>query len=148
MQLLKLAALAAGLSFGAGAAHAQAGSAGPGNPVLVGSVGAPELKGPDDTAANIDKAVREEARSRSKSRGARAVPAKPEDVTAGREVRDSKGVVIGTIDSVSMAGAVVAATGGKVEVPLESFGKNDKGLLLGLTKADFDALVASANKAD
>lgn len=146
MQMLKLAAIAAGLTLGAGAAQAQAtGSTGPGNPVLVGSVGAPELKGPDDTASNIDKAIREGSRA-ERPKSARAVPAKPEDVAAGSEVRDSKGAVLGKVESVSMSAAVVAGTGGKVEVPLEAFGKNNKGLLLALTKAQFDAMVAEANK--
>ncbi|RYD89430.1 MAG: hypothetical protein EOP61_31665 [Sphingomonadales bacterium] len=67
-------------------------------------------------------------------------------MTIGSEIRDSKGAVLGKVDSVSMSAAVVAAEGGKVEVPLESFGKNNKGLLLSLTKAEFDAAVAAANK--
>jgi hypothetical protein len=145
MKAVKLAALAAGLVLGAGAAHAQ-GATGPGNPVLVGSVGAPELKGPDDAAANIDKAVREERVEAAKAKTVRAVPAKPGDVTAGSDVRDSKGVVLGKVESASMSAAVVATEAGKVEVPLEAFGKNSKGLLLALTKADFDKMVAGANK--
>lgn len=145
MQIRKLAIVAASLVLGAGAAHAQAGSTGPGNPVLVGSVGAPELKGPDDTAANIDKAVRDEARNRS-ARSSRAVPARREDIAVGAEIRDSKGVVIGTVDSLTLSGAVVAAAAGKVEVPYDAFGKNNKGLLIGVTKADFDKMVADANK--
>jgi hypothetical protein len=144
MKAVKLAALAAGLTFGAGAAHAQA-SGGPGMPVLVGSVDAPELKGPDDSAARLDKAVREEREAAAKAKASRAVPAKPDDVTAGSEVRDSKGVVIGKIESASMAAAVVVADSGKVEVPLEAFGKNNKGLLLAVSKADFDKMVAGAN---
>ena len=148
MQIRKLAAVAASLVLGAGGAHAQAGgSTGPGNPVLVGSVGAPELKGPDDTAANIDKAMRDEARNRSANpRSSRAVPAKREDVAVGAEIRDSKGVVLGTVDSLQLSGAVVASSAGKVEVPFEAFGKNNKGLLIAMTKADFDKMVADANK--
>lgn len=147
MKAVKLAALAAGLVLGASVAHAQAGPSGPGNPVLVGSVGAPELKGPDDTASNIDRAVREErVEAAAKAKTARAVPAKPGDITAGSEVRDSKGVVLGKVESASMSAAVVATELGKVEVPLEAFGRNNNGLLLALTKKDFDAMVAGANK--
>lgn len=145
MKALKLAVFCAATMLGAGAAQAQSGQ-GPGNPVLVGSVGAPELKGPDDTASNIDKAVRESREKASRPKSIRAVPAKPEDVTAGSDVRDSRGVVLGKIESVSMSAVVVAAETGKVEVPLEAFGKNSKGLLLALTKAEFDAMVAGANK--
>lgn len=146
MKAVKLAALAAGLTLGAGVAQAQQGSTGPGMPVLVGSVDAPELKGPDDSAARMDKAVRDSRIEADKAKPSRAVPAKPEDVTAGSEVRDSKGVVLGKVESVSISAAVVAAEGGKVEVPLEAFGKNNKGLLLALAKKDFDAMVAGANK--
>ena len=145
IKAVKLAALAAGLTFGAGAAHAQGGQ-GPGNPVLVGSVGAPELKGPDDTATNIDKAMREERLAAEKGKVSRAVPAKPADIVAGSDVHDSKGVVLGKVESASMSAAVVASAVGKVEVPLEAFGKNNKGLLLALTKADFDKMVADASK--
>jgi len=145
MKAVKLAAAAAAMMLGTGVAHAQSGQ-GPGNPVLVGSVGAPELKGPDDTASNIDKAVRESREEAAKAKPSRAVPAKPGDVTAGSEVRDSKGAVLGKVESASMSAAVVATEAGKVEVPLEAFGKNNKGLLLAMTKVDFDKLVAGANK--
>jgi hypothetical protein len=146
MKAVKLAALAAGLTLGAGAAQAQQASGGPGNPVLVGAVDSPELKGPDDSASRMDKAVREARLEAEKGKPSRAVPAKPADVTAGSEVRDSKGVVLGKVESTSMAAAVVATEAGKVEVPLEAFGKNNKGLLLALTKADFDKMVTGANK--
>ncbi|MDF7777475.1 hypothetical protein P1X14_19615 [Sphingomonas sp. AOB5] len=141
MKMLKLLAMAAALTLGAGVAHAQ----GPGNPVLVGSENSPDLRGPDDRAKNLDNA-RDAAITRPRPTSSRARPAKPEDVVAGAEVRDSKGVVIGTVESVSMAAAVVASPGGKVEVPLEAFGINNKGLLVGMTKAAFDAVVAQAGK--
>jgi hypothetical protein len=141
MKMLKLLALAFALTIGAGVAHAQ----GPGNPVLVGSENAPDLRGPDDRAKNIDNA-RDAATAQPRRNTNRARAAKPEDVSVGAEVRDSKGVVVGTIESVSMAAAVVVSPGGKVEVPLEAFGVNNKGLLIGMTKAAFDAVVAGATK--
>jgi hypothetical protein len=85
--------------------------------------------------------VREAQRKRDRAR-----PAKPGEVTAGRAVHDARGVPLGTVESAGMSAAVVATSVGKVEVPLDSFGLNAKGLLLGLTKAEFDALVADANK--
>ena len=145
MAAVKLAALAAGLMLGAGTAHAQS-AQGPGMPVLVGSVDAPELKGPDDSAARMDKALRESRLEAEKTKASRAVLAKPADIIAGSDVRDNKDVVLGKIESVSMAAAVVATEAGKVEVPIEAFGKNNKGLLLALTKADFDKMVAGANR--
>ncbi|MCW3834543.1 hypothetical protein ACFQ1E_04255 [Sphingomonas canadensis] len=141
----------AGLTLGAGAAHAQAVSAPPAvagpDATLVGSE-ARDFRG-GDAAARSAEIARDEAIARGqraeRTKAPRAVPAKPGDIAAGAEVRDSKGVVIGTVESVAMADAVVSAPGGKVAVPLEAFGKDRKGLLIGITKADFDAMVASAN---
>ena len=147
MRVVKPLAAIAALTLGAGVAHAQAGgNTGPGNPVLVGSTDSPELRGPDDTARNIEKARDVAARNANRPKSSRAVPARPEDVTVGSEIRDSKGAVLGRVESVNMSAAVVAGAAGKVEVPLESFGKNNKGLLLALTKAEFDTMVADANK--
>jgi uncharacterized protein YbaR (Trm112 family) len=44
------------------------------------------------------------------------------------------------------SGAVLKADGGAVEVPLDAFGKDSKGLLIGMPKADFDRLVAQATQ--
>ncbi|MDX3883815.1 MULTISPECIES: hypothetical protein [Sphingomonas] len=75
---------------------------------------------------------------------AQAGPAKAEDVTAGSTVRDKDGEVIGTIESVEAAGAVLATSAGKTRVPLAAFGKNEDGLLLNLAKADLEARIAKA----
>ena len=147
---LKLLALVAGLGLGSGAAHAQdalppAAPPGPGLTAENSSV-----RNGGDTAEREAMAARDAAirssRGKSDKKSMRSVPAKPEEVVAGSEVRDPKGELIGTIDSVTMAAAVVNSPGGKVEVPLEAFGKNSKGLLVGMAKADFDAAVAAANK--
>jgi hypothetical protein len=72
----------------------------------------------------------------------RPVPASPKDVTPGSEVRDSRGVVLGKVDSVDAGFAVVESPGGRVEVEVASFAKNNKGLLINMRKAKFDAIVA------
>ena len=150
--MLKLAAAGAAAFLATGTACAQttapAGAA-PSGPGL--GAENPAVRNGGDTFDRDNAAARDAAVASARSRDAapktaRAVPAKPSDVTAGSEVRDKAGVVIGTIDSVSMAAAVVATPGGKVEVPLEAFGKNNKGLLVGMTKAEFDAAVAAAVK--
>ena len=146
MKMLKALAAVAALSF-SGAAYAQ----GTDNPVLVGGPGAPELTGPDDSRERMDNATTEATRNANRTRqaprGNRAVPATPEDFTVGAEVRDSRGAVIGKVAEVGMGSAVIEATGGKVSVPFESFGRNRNGLLISLTKEQFDALVAQANQA-
>jgi hypothetical protein len=74
----------------------------------------------------------------------RAVAATAADIVAGAEVRDSKGVPVGKVQSVDAEGVIVATSASPIRVPLEAFGKNSKGLLLGITKAEFDTLVANA----
>ena len=75
---------------------------------------------------------------------ARSVAARPSDVVPGREVRDLKGVLVGTVESVDAQGAVIAAGAGRVMVSLEAFGVNKYGLILEITKAEFETLVANA----
>lgn len=139
MRLFKALAVIAAFTLSAGAAQGQ---------VLVGDAESRDYRGTD--AAKVAEKERNAAIEATKApkavRGNRAVPATPDDVTVGSEIRDAKGLVLGKVDSVSLSAAVVAAEGGKVEVPLESFGKNNKGLLLSLTKTEFDAIVAGANK--
>jgi hypothetical protein len=80
------------------------------------------------------------------------VPATAEDIKAGAPVRDVKGVPIGTIASLSsneiMADPTqpVIDTGqAKIGVPLNAFGKDDKGLLLSITAEKFNQLVAQVH---
>ena len=77
--------------------------------------------------------------------GGRARPAKAEEVVAGAALMDKTGTAIGTVESVEADGAIVATLAGKVKVPLEALGKNKKGLLVDLSKSEFDGLVAQAN---
>ena len=137
------------LGGSAGTAHAQ-GSSTP-TPVPPPSPGLmtenSQVRNGGDTYDRDALRARDEAIARERNKnGSRGVPAKPEDVEAGAEVRDPKGVVVGHIESVSMSAAVVVTEAGKVEVPLEAFGKNAKGLLIPMSKADFDKAVAEANK--
>jgi hypothetical protein len=74
-------------------------------------------------------------------------PATAAEIAIGSEVRDKKSKPVGTIAEVEADGAVVVTAAGKVKVPLDAFGKDDKGLIIGITKAEFDKLVASATAA-
>lgn len=107
----------------------------------------PEMRGPDDRATDFLR-MRDEVAGRraGPTRSKDPVPVVPEDVTTGRDVRDSKGVVIGTIASVGMDYAVITSPGGKIEVEFASLAKNYKGLLINMPKAKFDAIVAGSNK--
>ncbi|MFT4027786.1 MAG: hypothetical protein QM676_13425 [Novosphingobium sp.] len=72
------------------------------------------------------------------------VAATQADLKAGATVFDAAGVAVGTIQSVTATGAVVAAGKLRAEVPTASFAKNDKGLVIGITKAEFEAAVNRA----
>lgn len=149
--MLNLSIAAAALGLGAGTAHAQAGTPNvPSTPGLQAEN--PTVRNGGDTTLRDIERARDEAidKQRGKpeesAKKSRTVAAKPEDVAAGVEVHDPKGKLVGVIQSVSITSAVLKADGGAVEVPLDAFGKNDQGLLIGMSKAEFDKLVADATK--
>lgn len=76
----------------------------------------------------------------SPAAGAGTVAAATEaDITAGKSVVDKNGEAIGTVESASAAGAVVSTGTGRVQIPLTGFGKNESGLVIGITKTDLEA---------
>jgi len=81
---------------------------------------------------------------KSETHRSAAVAATVADIKAGAALRDSKGVAIGTIVSVDADQAVVDTGQTKIGVPLIAFGKDDQGLLLGMTADKFAELVAKA----
>ena len=72
------------------------------------------------------------------------VPAAAADVVPGRALRDIKGEPIARVDSVDAQGVIVAAGSTRVRLPLNAFGKDEMGLLLGITADKFRALVVKA----
>ena len=73
-----------------------------------------------------------------------AVAATAADIKVGSALRDIKGVPIGTISQVDADGVIVATGTTKIKVPAIGFGKDDQGLLLNLTAARFNELIAKA----
>lgn len=71
--------------------------------------------------------------------GAAVTAATAADVKAGVPVFDPKGGVVGKVESVSAKGAVVSTGKAKALLAVSSFGKNDKGLVISMTKAELDA---------
>ena len=111
--------------------------------------------GAHDTAtmpSNLD-IIRNGIRSNDMDRTAQAVrerlgpsrPAKTKELAAGALVNDNTGAAMATIVTVAPDGIVVATATGKVKVPAGAFGHNNAGLLLDMTKADFDKIVVKAN---
>ena len=61
------------------------------------------------------------------------------DVKKGVSVYDPKGDLVGKIDSVSAKGAVLNTGSTRAVIPVSSFGKGEKGLVVSMTKAEIDA---------
>ena len=55
--------------------------------------------------------------------------------------------MVGKVDFVSSNGAIVNTGKARAEIPLASFGKNDKGLVVSITKADHRAQAKTKTKA-
>ncbi|HEX4737275.1 MAG TPA: hypothetical protein VH331_06920 [Allosphingosinicella sp.] len=144
----------------AGTALAQHGSAPPGTsmgvpgsndanarPLEMGAHDSSSLTSTvDQLQHGVQRADADRAAAIARS-GGRAVPAKPGDIVAAATVFDLSGQTVGTIDAVDPDGAIVETVAGKVKVPLSAFGKNRNGLLIGVSKKDFEMLVTKANAA-
>lgn len=72
------------------------------------------------------------------------VPAGAADVVPGRPLRDIKGEPIARVDAVDAQGVIVSTGTTRVRLPLNAFGKDGMGLLLGITADKFRALVVKA----
>ncbi|RST31065.1 hypothetical protein HMF7854_09610 [Sphingomonas ginkgonis] len=128
------------------------------------SAGAPSGPTPDisksdmaahDTAtqpSNLD-ALRNGVRSNDFDRTAErmreklgpARPATAKELIAGAPINDNTGVGIATVVSVDADGVTVGMGSSKVKVPANAFGHNRVGLMLDMTKAAFEKLVAGAS---
>lgn len=65
---------------------------------------------------------------------------------AGATVFDSSGNSVGKIVSVSAKGAVLSTGGTQVTIPLKSLANGDKGLTIGMTKAEIEAAAKGKTK--
>lgn len=74
----------------------------------------------------------------------RAIPARAGDLVIGAEVRDAKGVLIGTIELVDAGGVQILSGAGRARISADAFGKNSAGLMLAMTKEEFDKAVAAS----
>lgn len=71
--------------------------------------------------------------------------AKSADIKVGASVYDQTGALVGKVDSVDANGAIVSTGESRAEIPLSSVGKNDKGLVITVTKSEIDAQAKKAN---
>jgi hypothetical protein len=70
--------------------------------------------------------------------------ARKDELTAGAVVNDKTGAPMAKIAEVDADGVVVSMGMAKVKVPAQAFGHNKAGLLLDMTKAQFQQVVAQA----
>lgn len=68
-----------------------------------------------------------------------ATPATDADLAKGATVNDPAGQPVGTIDSISDAGVVLAVGEQRIQVPKKVIGKTDSGLVIAVTRAQLEA---------
>lgn len=68
-----------------------------------------------------------------------ATPATDADLAKGAVVNDPAGQPVGTIDSISDAGVVLAVGEQRIQVPKKVIGKTDSGLVIAVTRAQLEA---------
>jgi len=81
-------------------------------------------------------------------------PAKPEpqaatvgDISAGAQLRDVNGQPIGKITTVANDGATIDTGQTKVKLPLDAFGVDNSGLMIGITAQKLNEIIAQADAA-
>jgi hypothetical protein len=159
MRMTKLFSVAAGMTLTAasGASAQIAGGAPPSTPtggVRAQDVAAAnrEMDSDYNTLAGRGVKVTNQDRVSARPKHKSAVPATAADIKAGAQVRDVKGVPLGTIATLASnevaadpTQAVIDTGQTKIGVPLSAFGKDDKGLLLSITAEKFNQLVAQVH---
>lgn len=142
--------VAIAFAAGATAANAQMSNSGPSGPVPGSGDAAKISQGNQQNNAAYNRLVgaADSTSAKTEVKGAphnsTPVAATAADIKAGAPLRDIKGAPIGTILSVDSNQAVVDTGKTKIGVPLIAFGKDDHGLLLGMTADKFAELIAKA----
>jgi len=85
---------------------------------------------------------------------ASAPPAKPEprpataaDISAGAQLRDVNGQPVGKITAVAADGATLDTGQTKIKLPLDAFGVDSSGLVIGITAQKLNEIIAQADAA-
>jgi hypothetical protein len=133
-------ALLLGMLATAANAQAPAVVPGAGNSASITNTNREQNAGYNRVVGNLDPQAKEQPAGLK----GKAVAAKAEDLKAGSALRDKNGVPVGAVSSVDAQGVIVDTGATKIRVPTEAFGKDDVGLLLGISKAQFAELVAGA----
>jgi hypothetical protein len=132
MQAKSLLLAAALIAFPAATAFAQSSAEQPASPTPDQSPGATQQTQPSSPQPN------------AATQAVAPVPAAPADLKPNAVVYDPAGAKVGTIESVTSAGAVVSTGTARAQIPAASFTKDAQGLVIGITKSQLEAAVAKA----
>ena len=134
MQLKYLISLST-LLLPIGMAHAQ--SAAPEATPAPGPSAASEAQPADSTPAPS-------AGASGQTGTVQAVPATDADLVKGEVVNDPTGQPVGTIESTTSAGVVLAVGSQKIQIPKNAVGKKDGGLVTTVTRAQLEAAASKS----
>ena len=106
------------------------------------STGVPATSQDSPTAAGSSTALTRSANEQADA--GKVKQATSADIKAGAAVYDPKGGSVGKVESVAADGVVVSTGTVKAKIPASSLGKSDKGLVIAMTKTQFEAAAKKA----
>ena len=99
------------------------------------------------TAAEFQAAIAASSVPASTAQEEEFAEAAPSDMLPGAAVRDIDGVPIGTVEEMIASGVILLIDGKKVKLSLDSFAKDEDGLLIGITASEFKAMIGNSASA-
>ncbi len=130
------------------AGEVKAGPAGAAVDADVNASNAQTVDGNAATGVQADTATDATATNQASAADAAAgatTAATAADVTAGKSVMDTAGAMVGTIEKVDANGAVISTGTARVQIPVTSFAKNDRGLVISASKAELEAAAKTSS---
>ena len=105
----------------------------------------PDVDAAATTAAEAEPAADSaaEADADAAAQAGPVTPATAADVRAGVAVLDPEGGPVGTVESVDAEGAVVDTGNIRAKLPIASFGRSARGLVISMTRAELEAAVSA-----
>ena len=89
------------------------------------------------------QAAEEGAQGSTRAEAGPVTKADPADFRTGMQVRDAQGGLVGTVESVDGEGAIVFTGNLRAKLPFESFGKNNLGLVISLSRSELEAAASA-----
>ena len=146
-----IASISVGIALTISGASAACGQAAPGAAPLPGTGDSTKISsGNRENNAEYNRLIgaadpTAPARDSQATTKSTPVPATAADIKVGSALRDVNGVHIGTVSQVDPDGVIIDTGTSKVKVPASGFGKDGGGLLLNVTAARFNELIAKAH---